>query len=203
MNSKRKFREMQINEFLNLLSSDSPTPGGGTVSALAGALSSALFQMVCTITLKKSDSEDLKSLRDKARKWEDEFSELMDLDSEAFDEVISAFSLPKTTEEEKEFRSKKIQDAFKKASEIPLKTANLCYSILEELTNIEKKINPNVMSDWKVAKNLAIAGVLGGISNVEINLPSIKDEGFKEKMMKQINSLKENIKNKIEGVLKE
>lgn len=203
MNSKRKFKELQIHEFLNLLSSDSPTPGGGTVSALAGALSASLLEMVCSITLKKSDSEELKAVKEKARKWSEELSELMDLDSEAFDEVISSFSLPKNTEEEKEIRSKKIQDALKKASEIPLKTALLCFSIFNELKNVENRINPNVMSDWKVAKNLALSGLLGGLSNVEINLPSIKDEEFKRKMMEEVKTLKENIKEGIKDLLKD
>lgn len=196
-----KFKDMKIQDFLSLLSSDSPTPGGGTVSALAGALSSALFQMVCLITLKKSDSQELNNLIDRARNWQNELSELMDLDSEAFEEVISAFSLPKNTEEEKEIRSKKIQGAFKKASEVPLKTAKLCNLIFIELKNIKEKINPNVMSDWKVARNLAFSGVMGGISNVEINLPSIKDEVFKEKMMDEIKKMREIIKDSIDDIL--
>ncbi len=203
MNIERKFKDMKIEEFLNLLSSDSPTPGGGTVSAFAGALSSALFQMVCSITLKKSDSEELKALRENAKEWEKELTKLMDLDSEAFDGVISAFSLPKNTDEEKELRSKKIQDAFKKASDAPLKTAMLCCSILNELSKIKEKINPNVMSDWKVAKNLAFSGMLGGISNVEINLPSIKNEEFKEKMTDEIKKLKEGIRDRIEDILRD
>ncbi len=194
---------MRIEDFLTLLSSDSPTPGGGTVSAFAGALGSALFQMICSITLKKSDTEELKVLREMAKNWEMELKELMDLDSEAFDEVISAFSLPKNTDEEKEIRSARIQEAFKKASEVPLKTAKLCNIILNELENIKGKINPNVMSDWKVANFMALSGMLGGISNVEINLPSIKDEEFKAKIMNEIENLKENVKEKIDGILKD
>jgi formiminotetrahydrofolate cyclodeaminase len=203
MSGERKFREMRIEDFLTLLSSDSPTPGGGTVSALAGALGSALLKMVCSITLKKSEMEELRILREKAENWGRELTELMDLDSEAFDEVISAFSLPKNTDEEKEIRSAKIQEAFKKASEVPLKTAKLCNIILNELGNIKEKINPNVMSDWKVASFVVLSGMLGGISNVEINLPSIKDEKFKEKMMNEIKNLKENIKEKIDNILKD
>lgn len=199
----KKFKDLKIQEFLSLLSSDSPTPGGGTVSALAGALSSALFQMICSITLKKSDSEELKIIKENAKNWEEELTELMDLDSEAFNEVISAFSLPKNTDEEKETRSKKIQSALKKASEVPLKTAKLCNLIFRELKNIKGKINPNVMSDWKVAKTLAFSGILGGISNVEINLPSIKDEAFKEKMMDEIKKLKEIIEESIDDILKD
>lgn len=198
-----KFKDLKIQEFLSLLSSDSPTPGGGTVSALAGALSCALFQMICSITLKKADSQELKVLKESAKNWEKELTELMDLDSDAFNEVISAFSLPKNTDEEKETRSKKIQVALKKASEVPLKTAKLCNLIFGELKNIKGKINPNVISDWKVAKNLAFSGILGGISNVEINLPSIKDEAFKEKMMDEIKKIKEIIEESIDDVLKD
>lgn len=203
MSGERKFREMRIEDFLTLLSSDSPTPGGGTVSALAGALSSALFQMVCSITLKKSDIEDLRILRERAKNWEMELTELMDLDSEAFDQVISAFSLPRNTDEEKEIRSAKIQEAFRKASEVPLRTAKLCNLILNELGNVKEKINPNVMSDWKVASVVVFSGMLGGISNVEINLPSIKDEEFKAKMMNEIKNLKYEIKEKIDDILKD
>jgi len=201
MNRERKFKfkEMEIENFLNLLSSDSPTPGGGTVSAFAGALSSALLHMVCSITLKKSDSEELKNLKENAKRWEKELLELMDLDSFAFDEVISAFSLPKNTDEEKEIRSRKIQEALKKASEIPLKTAKLCGLMIKELNSIKNKINPNVISDWEVARTLALSGMLGGISNVEINLPSIKDEQFKEKMLDEI----KNLRMEIEGTFEE
>ncbi len=203
MGRERKFKEMRIEDFLTLLSSDSPTPGGGTVSAFTGAMGSALFQMVCSITLKKSDIEELRILREKAKNWEIELKELMDLDSEAFDEVISAFSLPKNTDEEKKIRSARIQEAFKKASEVPLKTAKLCNLIFNELGNIKEKINPNVMSDWKVANFVVLSGMLGGISNVEINLPSIKDEEFKAKMMNEIEILKENLKEKIDNILKD
>lgn len=203
MSGERKFREMRIEDFLTFLSSGLPTPGGGTVSALAGALGSALFQMVCSITLKKSDIEDLRILRERAKNWEMELTELMDLDSEAFDQVISAFSLPRNTDEEKEIRSAKIQEAFRKASEVPLRTAKLCSLILNELRNVKEKINPNVMSDWKVASVVVLSGMLGGISNVEINLPSIKDEEFKAKMMNEMKNLKYEIKERIDDILKD
>lgn len=203
MSGEMKFREMRIEDFLTLLSSSLPTPGGGTVSALAGALGSALFQMVCSITLKKSDIEDLRILRERAKNWEMELTELMDLDSEAFDQVISAFSLPRNTDEEREIRSATIQEAFRKASEVPLRIAKLCSLILNELRNVKEKINPNVMSDWKVASVVVLSGMLGGISNVEINLPSIKDEEFKAKMMNEIKNLKYEVKEKIDDILKD
>ncbi|MGQ9618304.1 MAG: cyclodeaminase/cyclohydrolase family protein [Candidatus Aminicenantia bacterium] len=203
MNEAKRFKEMEIEEFLNVLSSESPTPGGGTVSALCGVLSSSLLQMVCSITLKKSDSEELKNLKEKAGAWKNALSELMDLDSKAFDEVISAFSLPKGSEEEKEIRAKKIQAAFKNASEVPLKTAKTCNEILSELNKIKEKINPNVMSDWKVSNILAFAGTLGGISNVEINLSSIKDEDFKNTMNKELEKLKNSLKEALNEIKKE
>ncbi len=203
MNKKAKFKEMIVEEFLSSLSSDSPTPGGGTVSALAGALSSSLLQMVCSITLKKTASAELENLREKAREWEKELLELMDLDSTAFDGVISAFSLPKNTEEEKEFRAKRIQEAYKEASEIPLKTTKFCHSLLQELLNIKDKINPNVSSDWKVAVLLAFSGMMGGMSNVEINLPSIKDEEFKSKMNREMVEIKKETESIIQEILKD
>lgn len=188
------FIDITLREFMEELSSSAPTPGGGSVSALAGSLGLSLLTMVLNITLKKSDNEsDLEEILEDAEKLKNELTELIDEDSKAFDGVMSAFRLPKETEEQKNERSEKIQSAFKSASEVPYKTAEKCVKGSEIALIVAEKGEKNAISDVGCAVWLLKAGYRGARLNVEINLSSIKDEEFVNKLRKGLDDLSETL----------
>lgn len=175
-------RDMYLGEFLNKLSSASPTPGGGSVSALAGAQAAALVAMVCNLTIGKkkyADVEDeMQELLENAMIEEKELLHLVDLDAEAFDDVMDAFKLPKTNDEEKAVRREAIQRALIKATEVPLRTMEHSIEVMRMARIAAEKGNVNSISDAGVATLLASTAVEGASYNVRINLGSIKDEHF-------------------------
>ncbi|MFQ6081737.1 MAG: cyclodeaminase/cyclohydrolase family protein [Candidatus Aminicenantia bacterium] len=185
------FVEKSINEFLTQLSSDSPTPGGGTTAALAGAISSSLLEMAVRISLKKNpESTALSRVIGITPQWKETLFRLMDADSEAFDQVMAAFKMPKETEEEKKVRSEAIQRALKKAAEVPWQTAEVCFNILQTSCQIKEEINPNTLSDFLTSGLLAFSGLEGALFNVEINLSSIKDEEYKNSLSNKVEELR-------------
>ena len=179
-----KLIEMKLKDFIDELSSDSPAPGGGSVAALAGALSSALSSMVCNLTIGKEKYKDveydMEKILDRVEDIRERFMELIDRDTEAFNRVMEAFKLPKNTEEEKKIRKEKIQDALKGAALVPLETARMCAEMIELCKEIAEKGNKNSITDVGVAAIMAKAGLESAILNVKINLKSINDEKFIE-----------------------
>ena len=171
--------EKKLNEFLDELASSSPAPGGGSVSALLGALSSALTSMVCRLTEGKKGYEnftqDIRKVLKEAEEIRKRTTELIDEDTEVFNQVMAAYKTPKENPE----RGKIIQDALKKATEVPLKVMRECYRVLELSKIIAEKGNINSVSDAGVAALVAHAGVQGALLNVMINLKSVKDDEFK------------------------
>ncbi len=172
-----------VNDYLDLLSSGSPTPGGGSVSALASSLGVSLGMMVCGLTVGKKFYEEY----DDATKYtinytcaecadlKKRLTELIDEDTSAYDAVMSSIKLPKGTEEEKEIRSQAMQQAYVKAMEVPLETARLSLKVLEDLDKLKDFVNPNAISDIGVGVLMAHSGLLGAVDNVNINLKYIKD----------------------------
>ena len=116
---------------------------------------------------------------------------------------MAAFKMPKSTDEEKKARSAKIQEEYKVAAQVPLETAITCRLVIDQLLAIGSKGNQNTLSDIAVGLQNAYSGLLGGILNVEINLPSIKDEKFVEKTKKELTSLLDPIKEKVETQITE
>ena len=176
--------KMQVNDLLDDLASASPAPGGGSVAALSGALSAGLIAMVCRLTIGKKGleehNEQLQDVLARVEALRSELAVLIDLDTEAFNGVMAAFKMVKASDEEKASRSAAIQDAFMQAVEVPLRTAKTCGELLTLALEIGEVANPNCISDLGVAGQSAFAGFRGGIMNVRINLPSIKDVGFSE-----------------------
>lgn len=133
------FKECKIEGFIEILSSSEPTPGGGTVAALLASISSSLVNMVYNITIDKKIFSDLdKSIKSEILLAKDRidnitniFLKLMDDDSRAFNKVMEAFKLPKSTEEEKVLRKHKIQDAYKEALYTPLQTVRESYKLYD------------------------------------------------------------------------
>ena len=182
-----KLVEMKVNEYLDVLKSDAPAPGGGSASALAAAQGVALVSMVCDLTLGKEKYAEYQDVCGEAKdKASDLYSKLVasiDKDTEAFNLVSAAFKMPKGTDEEKAARSKAIADGTLVATEVPFETMMLCAEGLKVTEMIIGKSNPNAASDLGVAALNLLSGVKGAWLNVLINLPGVKDEAQKEKFL--------------------
>jgi formiminotetrahydrofolate cyclodeaminase len=182
-----KLVEMKVNEYLDVLKSDAPAPGGGSASALAAAQGVGLVCMVCDLTLGKEKyaehQEVCTEAKEKAADLYSKLVEAIDKDTEAFNLVSAAFKMPKGTDEEKAARSKAIADGTLVATEVPFETMMLCAEGLKVTEMIVGKSNPNAASDLGVAALNLLSGVKGAWLNVLINLPGVKDEAQKEKFL--------------------
>lgn len=174
-----KLADMKISDYINVLKSDAPAPGGGSVSALSAAQGAALTAMVCDLTIPKEKyamhRELCEGVKGQILQILDKLVKGIDEDTEAFNEVSAAFKLPKENEEQKAARSRAIQEATIKATEVPYNTMKLCIEGLETTAKIVGRSNPNAASDLGVAALNLLAGVKGAYLNVMINLPGIKD----------------------------
>ena len=195
-----------VKGFLSELASSSPAPGGGSVAALAGSLGAALTSMVCNLTFGKEKYNDvqdeIKEIYTKSEKLRKRLTKLIDEDTNAFNDVIKAFKMPKETEKQKKERSKAIQDGYKKAAKIPLETAKTCAEILDLAKIVAEKGNQNSVTDAAVSALMANAGVKSAILNVKINLGSIKDEAFVSKISDDIKKLEEKSEQETNNILK-
>lgn len=200
-----KLVEKGISEFIDELASDSPTPGGGSVAALSGALGCALSSMVCNLTIGKEKYKDvekeMKEVVEKSERLRNELTDLIDRDTNAFNDVIKAFKMPKETEKQKKHRKKAIQEGYKKAASVPLETAEKCREILDVAKIVAEKGNPNSVTDASVCALMAKAGILSAVLNVQINLGSIKDEKFVEDISSEIEELKQEAYEKTSDIM--
>ncbi len=210
MQKSGKLCGMKLEDFIDEVGKDSPAPGGGSVASLAGSLGAGLGSMVCALTpAKKGFEKTLEELSACGEKLSSDLELLkkgVDLDTDAFNDVISAMRMPKNTDEEKKARDLSIESGYKKATLVPFETAKLCVDVLLNLETVTRLGNPNSASDVGVGALMAYAGFEGAVLNVMINLPNIKDELFKKEINSKIESLKItalNQKNKILGVIDE
>ena len=190
---KNNLISLNIEQFLSELASSSPAPGGGSVAALSGALSAALSSMVCNLTIGKDKyldfEEDIKKSLEIIEKIRYKLTKLIDLDTNAFNDVIKAFKLPKKTDEEIEKRKNAIQDGYKIASQVPYETAKTCQEILNIAEILVYKGNKNSITDVGVSALMANIGVKSAILNVKINLSSIKDKKYVEKLLRDLSKI--------------
>ncbi len=174
--------QMKITDFLEELGSNSPAPGGGSISALSGALGGALTAMVCRLTVDNSKyaevQSEIQAILAEADRLSAKLTNCVDADTEAFNQVMAAYKLPKATDAEKAARSEAIQKAMQHAADLPLGVAECCLKVLAMSGRVLKIGNANAASDAAVAGLMAHAGLHGALYNVKINLGSIKDEKF-------------------------
>ena len=175
-----------ISDFVDVLSSNSPAPGGGSVSALAGSLAAALSAMVGNLTVGKKGFEGLKSemnaLAIDGQQLKDKLIKYIDDDTNSFNSVIDAMRMPKKTDDEINIRHLAIQEATKIATYSPLSILEACADVMPLAKLAVNKGNPNSISDAGVAAEMAHAGAQGGAMNVLINLTDIEDEAFCNEM---------------------
>ena len=177
-------------DFFNELSRNSPAPGGGSVSALVGALGASLSSMVASLTHEKKGNIDLKPEMDQigmdAQNFLRRLLFLIDEDTHAFNNVIASNRLPTRNKEEKKHKIKEIESSNKYAAEVPLETAKLCLQVILLSSKLINLGNPNSVTDAGVGIEVAAAGVKGACLNVMINLKEIKDSSFKLEKSKEV-----------------
>ena len=177
---KTPWMEMTVRDFQAALASSSPTPGGGTAAAIALGQASALTVMVCDLTIGKEKWQEGWNIAEEAMllsvKIMSRAGDLADEDSDAFDEVMASFKLPKGNDEEVSIRRTAIRSATLKATEKPYETAELALDLLKVLPELARKGNANAVSDVGVAGLLASAACKGALFNVDINLGSLPDD---------------------------
>jgi glutamate formiminotransferase/formiminotetrahydrofolate cyclodeaminase len=185
--------KLGVRDFCNETLSDSPAPGGGSVAALIGALGVSLGGMVANLSAGKRGWDDkLEYFSDwavKAQQLKNELLSLVDEDTAAFNKVMDAFGLPKTSDEEKKTRTAAIQSATRYATEVPLKvmeTAAKSYELLSEMAN---NGNPASVSDVGVGALATRACIEGAAMNVRINLGQLKDEKFKIQVQERVQKI--------------
>lgn len=178
----KKIKDQNLEELLENISSKSPTPGGGSVAAISGSLAASLVEMVCNLTIGKgkyeSQEKEVKEISKKASQLKKDLLNLADEDSQAYDGVVEAYKISKSNEK----RNQKIQNALKKAALIPLETAKKSEEVLSLSQTILEIGNKNALTDSKTAIYLSKAAIKAALENVNINLSSIKDDGFRKEI---------------------
>lgn len=202
--------ESSLKTYLDELSSNSPTPGGGNVAALCGVLSSSLGMMVCNLTIGKKKyltvEEEVKNLVALFGEYKEVFVKLANQDNEAFDKVMEAFKLPKESDEEKQIRSGEIEKATFGAALIPAEVIERCSQLVGTLVRISEIGNQNSLSDVGVALSIINTACEGAYLNVVINCSSLNDKQKATELLSNSNqkyiSVKETVNNKISEIIK-
>jgi len=180
--SDSRYVNMALNAFADETASESPAPGGGSVAAYVGSLAMSLATMVANLSSHKKGWDDrweeFSNWAEKGQQYKEELLKLVDEDTRAFNLIMNAFSLPKTTEEEKNIRTQSIRSATKYAIEIPYKVMQASFSGMEVIKAMAETGNPNSVSDAGVGALCARSAVMGAYMNVRINAAGYDDKTF-------------------------
>lgn len=185
----KKLVNLSCEKFAQETASESPAPGGGSVSAYIGALGASLSTMVANLSSHKPGWDDrweeFSDWADKGQKLLTELLHLVDEDTEAFNRIMAVFSMPKSTPEEKAARAEALEEATLYATEVPLRTMKAAYAVMEVAGAMAEKGNPNSVSDAGVGAIAARAAVRGAGLNVRINAASLKDRVMADKLVEE------------------
>lgn len=205
MSKKDLLVDLKIMDFIDRVASKTPSPGGGSVAALSGALGAGLIAMVCQLTIDKKNyevvNEEMKKILKDVIEIKKKLLNLVDEDANAYNDVVTAFKLPKKTDNEKKIRDEAIQKSLKNAATVPLNCAKECQKILKHSKIVAEKGNVNAITDSGVAATMANSGVFGAALNVKINLFSIKDKEFNKEKEEELNDILLSSKNIIVEIL--
>ncbi|MFZ4784660.1 MAG: glutamate formimidoyltransferase [Flavobacteriales bacterium] len=193
LNGGKRLIDMNLRAFAEETSSESPAPGGGSISAYVGALGASLGAMVANLSShKRGWDERWEEFSDWAQKgmyYQEKMLFLVDEDTRAFNKIMESFGLPKGTDAEKAARTQAIEEASKYAMEIPFRTAELAYESMEVMAKMVEIGNPNSITDAGVGVLCARTAVLGAAMNVRINASGIKDTAFTEDLISRVNEI--------------
>lgn len=200
-------KDQPIQQFLDGLASKSPTPGGGGAAAVMGAMGAALVSMVCNLTLGKKHyvavEDEMAAALKQAENLRARLTDMIRADAEVFDRVMAAYGLPKETDEEKQARAEAIQAALKSATEVPLACAKACSEVVELSRVVAEKGNKSVISDAGVAVLAGYAGLKSAALNVYVNVGAIKDEGFVQSRISELNAILTGMEVSVEEIYQE
>ena len=186
-NKKNRLIDLTCKGFAEETASESPAPGGGSISAYAGALGAALGTMVANLSSHKAgwDArwEEFSDWADKGQALMSELLMLVDEDTEAFNRIMDVFAMPKGTDAEKAARSKALQEATLYATQVPLRTMKASVKVFEIVKAMAAQGNPNSVSDAGVGALMARSAVLGAMLNVKINAAGLKDRSVAEELI--------------------
>jgi glutamate formiminotransferase/formiminotetrahydrofolate cyclodeaminase len=179
---QKRLIDLNLSDFADETAAESPAPGGGSIAAYVGALGVSLGTMVANLSSHKKGWDDrweeFSNWAEKGQSYKNELMQLVDADTAAFNGIMSAFGLPKSTDEEKAIRKKAIQDATKLAIEIPFKVMEASHASLNVIKAMAETGNPNSVSDAGVGALCARSAVMGAFMNVRINAAGYDDKTF-------------------------
>ena len=185
--------DLTVKSFIDKVAGSDPVPGGGSVSALNGALAAALSAMVANLTVGRKKymevSEEMEIISAKLTAVTQKLIQDVDRDSDAYNRVFAAFKMPKETDEEKLLRSQTIQKETKFAAEVPMDVAKSVFAVLPLIETVAEKGNTNAVTDACVSMMCARTAILGALMNVRINLSGIKDEDYVAAMEKDASEI--------------
>ena len=184
---KKQLVDMTLEEFVHTTASESPAPGGGSISAAMGAMGAALATMVANLSSHKRGWDDrweeFSNWADKGKTYHDELLRLIDDDTDAFNKIMEAFGLPQGTDRERTQRDRIIQEATRRAIEVPLQAMKKAYDSLEVIKAMAEIGNPNSVSDAGVGALAARSAVMGAFLNVKINAGSLDDKAYVDEIL--------------------
>jgi len=178
IDDSEKLVDYTVSDFSDEVSSDSPAPGGGSISALAGSLSASLIAMVANLSHDKkqfSNKEKINDIACDAQELKNSFLSLIDRDTQAFDSLMGSFRLPRKTDKEIDFRSKEIIRMSKLVTEVPFETLSKSLDVLDLVFEVLSIGNKNCISDAGVAAEMAYSCSYGAYYNVKINLIDLRE----------------------------
>ncbi len=185
--------DLSVKDFIQITSLDAPAPGGGSVSAMAGSVGAALAEMVSVLTIGRekyaASEEDMQRVKAEADAIKEELLAAVDKDTESFNQYMDALKLPKGTEEEKAVRRAAMQEGLKAAALVPIGVAETAVRVLPLAKLAVEKGNTNAVTDALVACMMARTAALGAALNCRINLGSIKDEEFVQKLAARVDAV--------------
>jgi methenyltetrahydrofolate cyclohydrolase len=197
--------QRSIESFLDELASAAPTPGGGSAAAIIGAMGAALLSMVCNVTLGKKGLEaaesDMKAVREESELLRARLTAMVAADIAAFDGLMAAYRLPKSSDEEKVRRAEAIQSNLRAATETPLACARACAEVVVLARRAADKGFAGVISDAGVGVLAANSALRSAALNVYINAPSLKDRAFATAAIAEIETLLDRCARESEAVL--
>jgi formiminotetrahydrofolate cyclodeaminase len=198
---------ISLQEYITDISSSSPTPGGGNVSAFCGVLACSLGIMVCNLTIGKKKYADvegeIKKIKDDLENFKNEFITFAEEDNKAFNKVMDAFKLLKETEEQKKIRSEKIEEATLEAATVPADVIDACRKVIPLFNSLVTKGNRNSISDAGVAASLISTAAQGAHLNVLINVSSLANKPIGDELLKKSELSLEEVKMRVENILSE
>lgn len=184
-----ELKNLTVSDFAAITASDAPAPGGGSVSALCGALAASLAEMVANLT---SGREKYAQVQPQVEEVLQQYPAIrarlldaIDRDSKAFDLYMAALAMPKTTDAEKAARKRAMQEGLKAAALVPMETAETALTVFPALRLAVEQGNANAITDGMVGTMLARTAVLGAVFNVRVNLSSIQDSDFTDQLARR------------------